>query len=118
MVKVILVLSISLTWDIKVCHLCQRQDGACVKCGECEKAVHVQCAIQHGYNVGFEIMSSLGSEGAAVRAGRFGNHGQGEMIPQVCCPEHNLSHKQWIQLSARDVDNGEVKRLNPYVPCL
>lgn len=90
--------------------MCHRQDGACVKCGECEKAVHVQCAIQHGYNVGFEIISSLGSEGATVRAGRFGNHlGQGEMIPQVCCPEHNLSHKQWIQLSARDVDTGEVK---------
>ncbi|CDH49796.1 phd finger and bah domain-containing protein [Lichtheimia corymbifera JMRC:FSU:9682] len=94
-------------WE-KACHLCHRQDGACVKCGECEKAVHVQCAIQHGYNVGFEIISSLGSEGATVRAGRFGNHlGQGEMIPQVCCPEHNLSHKQWIQLSARDVDTGE-----------
>ena len=70
--------------------------------------MHVQCAIQNGYNVGFEIISSLGSEGS-VRAGRFGNdHAQGEMIPQVCCPEHNLSHKQWISLSARDVDTGEV----------
>lgn len=90
-------------WE-KVCHLCHRQEGACVKCDECEKSVHVQCAIQNGYNVGFEIISSLDSEGV-VNAGRFGNGlAQGEMVPQVCCPEHNLSHKQWIQLSARDVD--------------
>lgn len=76
--------------------------------------MHVQCAIQNGYNVGFEIISSLDSEGV-VNAGRFGNGlAQGEMVPQVCCPEHNLSHKQWIQLSARDVD-GEVSWIYMFI---
>ena len=37
------------------CSICERTDGAVVRCSDCSKEFHVSCAWKQGYKFGFEI---------------------------------------------------------------
>ncbi|KAG2217283.1 hypothetical protein INT45_005385 [Circinella minor] len=93
-------------WD-ETCHLCNKQTGACVVCGDCNKPVHVQCALQHNYTVAFEVQSSkgAGSNAVTIPANTFpSNPSSGIMIPQVFCPDHDISKHQLVRLNERTSD--------------
>lgn len=37
------------------CCICERADGAVIRCSDCSKEFHVSCAWKQGYRFGFEI---------------------------------------------------------------
>lgn len=95
------------------CSLCNDTRGACVACSECRKTVHVQCAIDHQYKLAFEIQpnthnSNKSTKYPIVPAGLFGpSSPSGLMIPQVWCPQHNVTSRKLIDLSARTTDEAQ-----------
>lgn len=100
----------------EVCQLCNDKRGACVVCGECRKAVHVQCARQHNFRISFEIQSyrhtakqqESSCSVPTVSQGIFGaNSPRGLMVPQVWCPHHDLSKLNIVDLHARTTDSNE-----------
>lgn len=89
------------------CFLCKMKKGSCVTCGECKKAVHVHCAIRNHFRIGFEIQAPHKAL-PSVQAGLFReNMPSGVMVPQVWCPEHDLSKNTIVDLSARTIDTKE-----------
>ncbi|KAI9488569.1 hypothetical protein BDB00DRAFT_772160 [Zychaea mexicana] len=92
-------------WN-ETCHLCKEQTGACVVCGDCNKPVHVQCAIKHNFTVAFEVQSPKASRsGVTIPADLFrSNMPSGLMVPQVWCPNHDLSKHQLVRLTERTTD--------------
>ncbi|KAG0334012.1 putative PHD type zinc finger protein with BAH domain-containing protein [Podila horticola] len=70
----------------QVCSLCKQKKGACVGCGEgCKKAFHVTCARDAGYEIAFEMQPAKSVKG-------------GVMVPQVWCPNHDLSSRKIIHI--------------------
>ena len=100
------------------CQLCHIKKGACVACSDCKKTVHVQCAVDHGFKLAFEIQpththhSSKPTKYPVIEAGIFSSHSpSGLMVPQVWCPTHNLTSRKLIELDARTVnDTQEVNK--------
>ncbi|KAI8385051.1 uncharacterized protein BYT42DRAFT_492613, partial [Radiomyces spectabilis] len=94
---------------LEQCRLCNESRGACVICADCEKPVHVECAIQHQFKVAFEIQP-IGTDDSAITipSGLFANDSPaGIMVPEVWCPEHDISHRHIVELNARTTDTGE-----------
>jgi hypothetical protein len=71
----------------EVCKACKRKGGACVACHQCRSPVHVECAHQGGYLLGFEVTPVKGS-----RRDQFNivtiNGETGTMSATVWCKEH------------------------------
>ncbi|KAI8889514.1 BAH-domain-containing protein [Backusella circina FSU 941] len=57
----------------KTCSICKSDEGVCIDCGTCQKPVHVQCAIDNNYKLGFQKQQDL-------------------EIPHVWCPGHTISN--------------------------
>ncbi|KAI8136699.1 hypothetical protein BJV82DRAFT_647095 [Fennellomyces sp. T-0311] len=94
-------------WN-EICYICKKQEGACVICGDCSKPVHVQCALKSDFIVAFEVQSAKAprSNVITIRADLFhSNMPGGMMVPQVWCPNHDVSKYQLIQLSDRTKDS-------------
>ncbi|KAL9551192.1 hypothetical protein MBANPS3_004368 [Mucor bainieri] len=96
------------------CSLCNEQRGACVACPECNKSMHVQCAVDSHYRLLFEILppnpknTRHQANCPTIPAGLFrANSAAGIMVPQVFCPSHNLAGKQLIRMDERT--NNEAK---------
>ena len=84
-------------------------------CGDCKKPVHVQCALQHNYTIAFEVQSSkgAGSNAVTISANTFpSNTSGGIMIPQVFCPDHDISKHQLIRLNERTSDANIVSTIS------
>ncbi|RCI02031.1 putative PHD type zinc finger protein with BAH domain-containing protein, partial [Rhizopus stolonifer] len=96
------------------CDLCSDKRGACVACSECQKTVHVQCAIHHQFKLAFEIQPNKMEKYPTVPAGLFGSSPSGLMVPQVWCPSHSLSDKQLIELDTRTTDEAKESALIVY----
>ena len=50
------------------CSICERTDGAVVRCSDCSKEFHVSCAWKQGYKFGFEIQHVSLFKGVHVHA--------------------------------------------------
>ncbi|KAH6691619.1 SANT domain-containing protein [Plectosphaerella plurivora] len=71
----------------EVCKACNHKGGACVACHHCKAPVHVECARQHGYLLGFDITPVKGSrrdQHSIVTV----NGESGAMSATVWCKEH------------------------------
>lgn len=93
------------------CALCGDQRGACVACSECNKSMHVQCAVDNNYRLLFEILPNNAhnhrhqASCPTVPAGLFSpSSAAGIMVPQVICPGHSLTGKQLIRIDERTAD--------------
>ncbi|GJC92270.1 BAH domain-containing protein [Colletotrichum higginsianum] len=71
----------------EVCKACGFKGGACVACHHCRNPVHVECARQQGYVLGFDITPVKGS-----RRDQFNlvtiNGESGVMAATVWCKDH------------------------------
>ncbi|KAF5514537.1 E3 ubiquitin-protein ligase SNT2 [Colletotrichum fructicola] len=71
----------------EVCKACSHKGGACVACHNCRNPVHVECARQQGYLLGFDITPVKGS-----RRDQFNlvtiNGESGVMSATVWCKDH------------------------------
>ncbi|KAL8953698.1 MAG: hypothetical protein Q9222_000443 [Ikaeria aurantiellina] len=73
----------------QVCKLCKTNTGACISCHQCAANVHVACAIQYGYQLGFDITPVKGSRKDAVSTVTMGNE-TGNVTAVVYCREHTV----------------------------
>lgn len=71
----------------KVCEVCKKEDGACVDCHYCHTAVHVECAHQAGYVLGFDVSHVKVSRRDQFRIVTI-NGESGVMSAAVWCKEH------------------------------
>ncbi|KAI9473792.1 MAG: hypothetical protein EXX96DRAFT_318024 [Benjaminiella poitrasii] len=96
------------------CELCNNEGGACVSCPECKKTMHVQCAVEHNFKLAFEIVpvnKTTATTCPVIPDGLFESGDtpstSGLMVPQVWCPNHNLSGKSIVELADRSKDDKE-----------
>ena len=73
----------------QVCKLCKTSTGACVSCHQCAANVHVACAIQYGYRLGFDVTPVKGSRKDVVSTVTMGNE-TGNVTAVVYCREHTV----------------------------
>ncbi|KAL0095044.1 hypothetical protein F4703DRAFT_1821960 [Phycomyces blakesleeanus] len=90
----------------KDCEICHNSSGAKVACGDCNKLIHVECAVRNQFQLAFEVVQPPKSFSIPLLSpGAFDPHASGGMmIPQVWCPEHSLLQKHIIPLHARTLD--------------
>ncbi|KAK0731604.1 hypothetical protein B0H67DRAFT_80010 [Lasiosphaeris hirsuta] len=95
-----------------ICKVCKKDDGACVSCHHCRTPVHVECAHQAGYVLGFDITPVKGS-----RRDQFNivsiNGESGVMSAAVWCKEH--IPKTIMHRMQDIVDEGGMNALQLYV---
>lgn len=73
----------------QTCKLCKTNTGACVGCHQCSASVHVACAIQYGYRLGFDVTPVKGSRKDVVSTVTMGNE-TGNVTAVVYCREHTV----------------------------
>ncbi|KAI1661433.1 hypothetical protein F4813DRAFT_385964 [Daldinia decipiens] len=71
----------------EVCKVCKQKGGACIACHQCRAPVHVECAHQNGYLLGFEITPVKGSRRDQHNLVTIGGE-TGIMSAAVWCKEH------------------------------
>ncbi|PBP22403.1 BAH domain-containing protein [Diplocarpon rosae] len=71
----------------EVCKVCKRSKGACVSCHCCKSSVHVECAHQAGYVLGFDITPVKGSRRDQFTIVNVKGE-VGTMTAGVWCKEH------------------------------
>lgn len=69
------------------CKLCKKSEGACVNCSQCQANIHVACAQQFGYQLGFDITPVKGSRANAVNMIDM-NGDKGTAAAVIYCKEH------------------------------
>ncbi|KAI2629724.1 hypothetical protein GGR54DRAFT_276748 [Hypoxylon sp. NC1633] len=98
----------------EVCKVCKQKGGACVACQQCRAPVHVECAHQNGYVLGFEIMS------VSVKGSRRDQHNMvtiggwtGTISAHVWCKEH--SNKALVHRMYNPILHPDGQRNEPYL---
>ncbi|KAH9219077.1 hypothetical protein DL95DRAFT_521057 [Leptodontidium sp. 2 PMI_412] len=71
----------------ETCKLCKKNKGACVSCQCCKTPVHVECAHQAGYTLGFEIAPVKGTRRDQFTVVTIGTN-VGTMSAVIYCKEH------------------------------
>ncbi|EKD19300.1 uncharacterized protein L3040_009260 [Drepanopeziza brunnea f. sp. 'multigermtubi'] len=71
----------------ETCKVCKKNKGACVSCQTCKIPVHVECAHQAGYILGFDITPVKGSRRDQVTTVNI-NGEVGTMTAAIWCKEH------------------------------
>ncbi|KAH7035037.1 uncharacterized protein B0I36DRAFT_87152 [Microdochium trichocladiopsis] len=71
----------------EICKICKCKDGACVACHQCRAPVHVECAHQDGYLLGFEVTPVKGSRRDQHNIVTI-NGETGFMSAAIWCKEH------------------------------
>ncbi|AEO66043.1 uncharacterized protein THITE_2113820 [Thermothielavioides terrestris NRRL 8126] len=71
----------------EVCKVCKTDGGACVHCHQCHAPVHVECARQAGYVLGFDITPVKSSRRDQFRIVTI-NGESGTMTAGVWCKDH------------------------------
>ncbi|TQN75403.1 E3 ubiquitin-protein ligase SNT2, partial [Colletotrichum shisoi] len=97
----------------EVCKACGFKGGACVACHHCRNPVHVECARQQGYVLGFDITPVKGS-----RRDQFNlvtiNGESGVMTATVWCKDH-VPTKSVIHRIHNIVNDDGLNALQLYV---
>ncbi|KAL2064982.1 hypothetical protein VTL71DRAFT_4122 [Oculimacula yallundae] len=71
----------------ETCKVCKKNKGACVSCQCCKTPVHVECAHQAGYVLGFEITPVKGTRRDQFTLVTIGSN-VGTMSAVLYCKEH------------------------------
>ncbi|KAF7559767.1 hypothetical protein G7046_g4367 [Stylonectria norvegica] len=71
----------------EICQVCSKTDGACVSCHQCRAPVHVECARQQGYVLGFDITPVKSSRRDQFNIVTIGTE-SGTMSAAIWCKEH------------------------------
>ncbi|KAK6587193.1 hypothetical protein PZA11_000483 [Diplocarpon coronariae] len=71
----------------EICKVCKKSKGACVSCHCCKTSVHVECAHQAGYVLGFDITPVKGSRRDQFNIVNIKGE-VGTMAAGVWCKEH------------------------------
>ncbi|PMD31139.1 hypothetical protein L207DRAFT_640895 [Hyaloscypha variabilis F] len=71
----------------EVCKVCKQKNGACVGCHSCKAPVHVACAHQAGYILGFDIAPVKGSRRDQFSIVNIDGE-IGTMTAAIWCKEH------------------------------
>ncbi|EPS28040.1 hypothetical protein PDE_02986 [Penicillium oxalicum 114-2] len=74
------------------CKICKSSKGACVPChlAGCNEHVHVGCAVQAKYRLGFEVAPAKGARKDHVQTVRLGTE-HGVLTPVIYCPSHPVT---------------------------
>ncbi|KAH9902286.1 hypothetical protein F4778DRAFT_117947 [Xylariomycetidae sp. FL2044] len=102
----------------EVCKACKQKGGACVACHQCRAPVHVECAHQNGYLLGFEITPVKGSRRDQHNIVTIGGE-TGAMSAAIWCKEHipqkTVVHRMHDIVSQPDSPNEDLNALQLYV---
>lgn len=97
----------------EMCKVCKNTGGACVACHQCRAPIHVECAHQADYLLGFEITPVKGS-----RRDQFNivtiNGETGIMSAGIWCKEH-IPAKTIVHRMHDSVDDSGLNALQLYV---
>lgn len=104
--------SISRTRYQESCKVCKTQAGACVACHHCRAPVHVECAYQAGYTLGFDITPVKGSRRDQHNIVSIGSE-SGTMTAGIWCKEH--PPKNPVHRMQDVVDESGMNALQLYV---
>ncbi|TVY83425.1 Lid2 complex component snt2 [Lachnellula suecica] len=97
----------------EICKACKQKGGACVACFSCRSPVHVGCAHQAGYILGFDIAPVKGSRRDQVNIVDI--HGEvGAMTAAIWCKEH-VPTKTIVHRMHDIVDETGLNALQLYV---
>ncbi|KAK3941563.1 hypothetical protein QBC46DRAFT_382505 [Diplogelasinospora grovesii] len=97
----------------ETCKVCKTEGGACVACHQCRASMHVECARQAGYVLGFEITPVKGSRRDQVNVVTI-NGETGVMSAGIWCKEH-ASGKTNVHRMHEVVDESGTNALQLYV---
>ncbi|KAL2178878.1 uncharacterized protein P884DRAFT_268856 [Thermothelomyces heterothallicus CBS 202.75] len=97
----------------EVCEVCKKTDGACVECRHCHTPVHVECARQAGYILGFELTPVKGSRRDQSRIVTI-NGNSGAMSAGVWCKDHQPT-KTTVYRMNEVVAEGGINALQLFV---
>ncbi|KAM0125562.1 hypothetical protein ACHAP3_009677 [Botrytis cinerea] len=97
----------------EVCKACKKKGGACVNCHSCRAPVHVECAHQNGYILGFDIAPVKGSRRDQHNVVNI-NGENGAMSAAVWCKEH-VPTKTIVHRMHDIVDETGLNALQLYV---
>ncbi|ESZ99533.1 hypothetical protein SBOR_0098 [Sclerotinia borealis F-4128] len=97
----------------EVCKACKKKGGACVNCYSCRAPVHVECAHQNGYILGFDIAPVKGSRRDQHNIVNI-NGEIGAMSAAIWCKEH-VPTKTIVHRMHDIVDETGLNALQLYV---
>ncbi|KAK4056046.1 putative PHD type zinc finger protein with BAH domain-containing protein [Microbotryomycetes sp. JL221] len=87
------------------CEICNEKSGACLKCTECAKPVHMSCAWQAGYKFAFssgDVANKSTKHSKSNSAAALHKRGA-TLSPSLWCPDHKLKEDQHVvELADRD----------------
>jgi len=96
-----------------VCKVCNKSDGVCVNCHHCRTPVHVECAHQAGYFLGFDITPVKGSRRDQFNIVSIKGE-SGTMSAAVWCKDH-VPTKTIVHRMHELVDENGTNALQLYV---
>ncbi|RFU25340.1 hypothetical protein B7463_g10999, partial [Scytalidium lignicola] len=97
----------------EVCKACKQKGGACVACHGCRAPVHVECAHQNGFVLGFDIAPVKGSRRDQFNIVNI-NGEVGTMTAAIWCREH-VPTKTIVHRMHDIVDDTGLNALQLYV---
>lgn len=97
----------------EVCKACKKTGGACVSCSHCRAPVHVECAHQSGFLLGFDITPVKGSRRDQHNIVTI-NGENGVMSATIWCKEH-VPQKTIVHRMHDVVDETGMNALQLYV---
>lgn len=95
----------------EVCKICKQKGGACISCHQCKAPVHVGCAHQAGYLLGFEIIPIKVSRRDQFHIVTI-NGETGAMAAAIWCKEH-IPVRTMVHRMHDMVSQGESQTKDP-----
>ncbi|KAF8347972.1 hypothetical protein F5887DRAFT_881413 [Amanita rubescens] len=92
-------------WEAPCC-ICERVDGAVIRCSDCSKEFHVSCAWKQGYRFGFEIQHVKSSRRDMTVTTTFKSE-TGCMNAIVSCKDHDHGRRVIYDICETN-DGGET----------
>ena len=92
----------------QICKLCKTNTGACTSCHQCGANFHVACAIQDGYQLGFDVTPVKGSRKDVVSTVTMGSE-TGNVTAVIYCREHTA--KSIVHPISEMIENSPLNAL-------
>nr|AAN75157.2 ZNF1 [Cryptococcus neoformans var. grubii] len=89
------------------CSLCGQNDGAVIKCSDCDIQFHVSCAWQCGFTLGFEFILAKPGKSQNQIVIKF-KESEGVMNAGAWCKSHDLSNRTVYDMFDVESDGGET----------
>nr|AAN75616.2 ZNF1 [Cryptococcus neoformans var. neoformans] len=89
------------------CSLCGQNDGAVIKCSDCDIQFHVSCAWQCGFTLGFEFNLAKPGKSQTQIVTRF-KENEGVMNAGAWCKSHDLNNRIVYDIFDVEPDSGET----------